>query len=36
MQVHRIEGVDVRIFSAAKTAADCFSYEEQDRSRCGA
>lgn len=27
--VHRIEGVDVRIYSAAKTVADCFKYRNK-------
>lgn len=29
IEVHRIEGVDVRIYSAAKTVADCFKYRNK-------
>ena len=31
VEVHRLEGVEVRLFSAAKTVADCFKF----RSRIG-
>jgi predicted transcriptional regulator of viral defense system len=29
VEVHRIEGVDVHIYSAAKTVADCFKYRNK-------
>lgn len=29
IEVHNIEGVDVRIYSAAKTVADCFKYRNK-------
>jgi len=29
VDIHRIEGVDVRIYSAAKTVADCFKYRNK-------
>lgn len=29
IETHRIEGVDVRIYSAAKTVADCFKYRNK-------
>jgi predicted transcriptional regulator of viral defense system len=29
IEVHRIEGVDARIYSAAKTVADCFKYRNK-------
>jgi predicted transcriptional regulator of viral defense system len=29
IEMHRIEGVDVRIYSAAKTVADCFKYRNK-------
>lgn len=29
IEVHRIEGVDVRIYSAAKTVADCFKHRNK-------
>lgn len=29
IEVHRIEGVDVRIFGPAKTVADCFKYRNK-------
>lgn len=29
VETHRIEGVDVRVFSAAKTVADCFKYRNK-------
>ena len=29
IEVHRIEGVDVRVYSAAKTVADCFKYRNK-------
>jgi predicted transcriptional regulator of viral defense system len=29
IEVHRVEGVDVRIYSAAKTVADCFRYRNK-------
>ena len=31
IEIHRIEGVDVRVYSPAKTIADCFKY----RNKCG-
>jgi predicted transcriptional regulator of viral defense system len=29
IETHRIEGVDVRVYSAAKTVADCFKYRNK-------
>jgi predicted transcriptional regulator of viral defense system len=29
IEIHRIEGVDVRIYSVAKTVADCFKYRNK-------
>ncbi|HZF11599.1 MAG TPA: type IV toxin-antitoxin system AbiEi family antitoxin domain-containing protein [Thermoanaerobaculia bacterium] len=29
IETHRIEGVDVRVYSAAKTVADCFKYRHK-------
>ncbi len=29
IETHRIEGVDVRMYSAAKTVADCFKYRNK-------
>ncbi len=29
VEVHKVEGVDVRIYSAAKTVADCFKYRNK-------
>lgn len=29
IETHRVEGVDVRIYSAAKTVADCFKYRNK-------
>jgi predicted transcriptional regulator of viral defense system len=29
IELHRIEGVDVRVYSAAKTVADCFKYRNK-------
>jgi predicted transcriptional regulator of viral defense system len=29
VETHRIEGVDVRVYSAAKTVADCFKYRNK-------
>lgn len=29
IEAHRIEGVDVRVYSAAKTVADCFKYRNK-------
>ena len=29
IEAHRVEGVDVRIYSAAKTVADCFKYRNK-------
>lgn len=29
IEIHRIEGVDVRVYSAAKTVADCFKYRNK-------
>ena len=29
IECHRVEGVDVRIYSAAKTVADCFKYRNK-------
>ncbi len=29
VEVHRIEGVEVRVFSAAKTVADCFKFRNK-------
>jgi predicted transcriptional regulator of viral defense system len=29
IEIHRVEGVDVRIYSAAKTVADCFKYRNK-------
>lgn len=29
IEVHRVEGVDIRVYSAAKTVADCFKYRNK-------
>jgi predicted transcriptional regulator of viral defense system len=29
IQIHRVEGVDVKVYSAAKTVADCFKYRNK-------
>jgi predicted transcriptional regulator of viral defense system len=29
IEMHRVEGVDVRVYSAAKTVADCFKYRNK-------
>lgn len=29
IEIHRLEGVDVRVYSAAKTVADCFKYRNK-------
>jgi predicted transcriptional regulator of viral defense system len=29
IETHRLEGVDVRVYSAAKTVADCFKYRDK-------
>ncbi len=28
-ETHRVEGVDIRVYSAAKTVADCFKYRNK-------
>ncbi|MEK7315211.1 MAG: hypothetical protein AAB011_03450 [Candidatus Eisenbacteria bacterium] len=29
VETHRLEGVDIRVYSAAKTVADCFKYRNK-------